>query len=262
MTFSMDDPEASLARRFLLGQLPPNEAEQFETRLLEDAEVFEMAQAIEDDLVDDYVRGRLSGEERAVLAARFANRPDRIRFAEALARRTSWQMPARRILTWAAAAAILLVAGGALWWRQVNAIPGIQVPVRASRQTTTSPPPAPARQVEHASVFTIVLATTRDAKPSSPVELDPGTTRVELAIRIHPADLYPSYDVMLSHTDGTAVWSGRASAPTMNEIRVTIPASAFALGDYQVAVAGLDSRGSREDLGEQTLTVRAHAKSP
>jgi hypothetical protein len=60
----------------------------------------------------------------------------------------------------------------------------------------------------------------------------------------------------LSHTDGTPVWIGRVPA-TADEIKVTIPVSMFAPGDYLISVAGIDADGTREELGDQTLTVVA-----
>jgi hypothetical protein len=50
--------------RYLLNELPEEEGEQFEKRSLTDRQLFEYMQAVEDDLADDYVRGRLSAERK------------------------------------------------------------------------------------------------------------------------------------------------------------------------------------------------------
>src|SRR5262249_31972610 len=68
--------------RFLLGEAPPDEQEQFEIRLLEDAELQEVIQAAEFDLIDDYIRGDLTGPEARSFERNFLNSPARRRKLE------------------------------------------------------------------------------------------------------------------------------------------------------------------------------------
>src|SRR4051794_6313936 len=76
-------------RAYLLGRMPDADAEQFEARLLDDDETFEMLRSIEDDLLDDYARGRLTADDRPRLVQRYGNQPARLQFAAALAQRTA-----------------------------------------------------------------------------------------------------------------------------------------------------------------------------
>ncbi|MCP3978005.1 MAG: hypothetical protein GY716_01565, partial [bacterium] len=49
--------------RYLLGELPDDDAGDLEQAVLTDGGLFEQLRAIEDDLVDAYVRGELSTRE-------------------------------------------------------------------------------------------------------------------------------------------------------------------------------------------------------
>src|SRR5262245_29837634 len=65
--------------RFLLGDLSPNEQEEVEIRLLEDAEFQEVIQAAEFDLIDDYIRGDLTAKDVRRFERIFMNSPVRRR---------------------------------------------------------------------------------------------------------------------------------------------------------------------------------------
>jgi len=53
-----------VARRFLLGQLPPEEQGRIEELAFADPDTFELLESIEDDLIDEFIRGDLSIDER------------------------------------------------------------------------------------------------------------------------------------------------------------------------------------------------------
>lgn len=84
-------------RRFLLGELPEEEREAIERGFFPDAQLFELLKCVEDELIDEYARGVLKGDERKrweeVLCADGQAR-FRVRFAGVLSRRlgpgTSW----------------------------------------------------------------------------------------------------------------------------------------------------------------------------
>lgn len=59
------DPEQNAVRRYLLNQLSPSEQETVELRLLSDETFSEELQIVEDELIDDYLAGELSSDERA-----------------------------------------------------------------------------------------------------------------------------------------------------------------------------------------------------
>ncbi len=73
--------------RYLLGQLPEAERDHFEDRYFSDEALHEQLQAIEEELIDAYVDGDLTGEDLACFELRFIGSPERERkilFARAL----------------------------------------------------------------------------------------------------------------------------------------------------------------------------------
>ncbi len=98
-------------RRYLLGQLDEREREAVEARLFAEAEFLELVEAEEEELLDQYVAGRLTAEERKAWESYRAARRDLVRrepFARALRKRLRRGVEWWR---WAAAVAALLVAG-------------------------------------------------------------------------------------------------------------------------------------------------------
>src|ERR1700686_64017 len=72
---------------YLLGSLPDAEMERLEHRYLEDEILFEELQEIEDELIDNYVTGALSVEQRAQFEQYFLRSPQRrekLEFARAM----------------------------------------------------------------------------------------------------------------------------------------------------------------------------------
>ena len=129
--------------RFLLGDLPPNEQERIEIRLLEDGEFQEVIQAAEFDLIDDYIRGGLTDENVRRFERIFLNSPARRRklatarmllnsnaeaaeatpsnkvidLSQPSSRRHSKNMPAWRLAIRLAATILLLAGVGVTGWR-------------------------------------------------------------------------------------------------------------------------------------------------
>jgi anti-sigma factor RsiW len=78
----------ALIRKYLLGTLSPEDRERIEDAYFADGEALEAVVAAENDLIDSYVRGGLTDEERRYFAERYKASPDmtaRVGFARALA---------------------------------------------------------------------------------------------------------------------------------------------------------------------------------
>ena len=80
--------EEEQRRRYLVGDLTEEEKRAIEEQYFTDDEAFERLLAAEDDVVDEYVRGSLSPDERQRAAQRLASDPRKTAFARALARWT------------------------------------------------------------------------------------------------------------------------------------------------------------------------------
>src|SRR5262245_46756820 len=80
-------PDENLVVRYLLGQLPEEEQLRLEERAFSDQEYLQNVLAVERDLIDEYVRGELSGSERRQFEKLFLASPERrrkVEFARAL----------------------------------------------------------------------------------------------------------------------------------------------------------------------------------
>lgn len=104
-------------KRFLLGQLDDSTREDIREHMLRSPQVFEQLREIEDDLLDEYVRGELTGEARAQLE-RFvveSGQASRLDAARALGQQTRQRNGGLRVPAWAAAAALAIVTAGIGW---------------------------------------------------------------------------------------------------------------------------------------------------
>ncbi|HST21596.1 MAG TPA: hypothetical protein VLR90_10790 [Blastocatellia bacterium] len=69
--------EASLIKRYLLGELTEQEQKAVEERMMIDPDYYNSVLLAEDDLIDEYVSGELSGERRESFVSRFMSVPRR-----------------------------------------------------------------------------------------------------------------------------------------------------------------------------------------
>jgi hypothetical protein len=119
-------------RRYLLGEQTEQEEEQFEQRLITGSdelfqEVDEFAEVVQDELVEEYVSGKLTGPQRTAFERRLLSLPNirekllvqkALRAAAGRKRSTAERLAAwlRPVLmpvpAWAISATLLLVAGG------------------------------------------------------------------------------------------------------------------------------------------------------
>src|SRR6266571_6673550 len=79
-------------RRYLLGRLNEEEQQAIEEALLADDELFDLLASAEDELIDDYVSGALSAEERKGFEGFFLSTSER-------QRKLSFAMALRRYIT-------------------------------------------------------------------------------------------------------------------------------------------------------------------
>src|ERR1051325_8237960 len=84
---SVDINNEKLIARYLLGELPEEQQVEIEDRAFSDQDYLASITAVENDLIDEYVRGELSAADRQRFETRFlasAERRKRVEFAEAL----------------------------------------------------------------------------------------------------------------------------------------------------------------------------------
>jgi hypothetical protein len=249
--------EQNAVRHYLLGLLPPAQQQSLEERLLTDASFYEELQIAEDELIDGYLAGELSGREREAFESHFMGAPGRdrqVRFARALIRYVSAHGPeaaevtaepsgesapparlVRRrggVLSYLRAgpalalAAVLLLALGLSW-----------AVIRSSR-------PGGPRQV-----LAVVLTpggVTRGGGDAQQVTLPDGTDEVRLRLRL-AADESQGYRAALLDARGATVFTAEGLRPEPDEggevVALSVPAGDLPSGHYLLRLEGVRAGG-------------------
>ena len=193
-----------VARRFLLGQLPPDEQGRIEELAFDDPQSFEVLQAAEDDLIDEFVYDDLSSEDRQQFQEYYLAQPGRredLRIAKALRKHFDREQATAsvwtRVRTWfqlgaaplmpvmAKAAAIIAVAAiGLMALMSRISGPGID-PLPQIAQQQPSPIASPASTVSE----TPSPHPSRSPAPSQNKPPAPHWPPAQLAILISPGSL-------------------------------------------------------------------------
>jgi hypothetical protein len=152
------DSQERLMRRYLLGELPESEQSALEEQYFSDSERLDEVWAVENQLVDDYARGRLSRKERKRFESHYLSSPrrhERVAFARTLIEAadeeaanvvetiSSWRnrlMAAFRgpQLAWglSLAALLLIVVGGAWFLTERSRLQDQLAALRSERAAT------------------------------------------------------------------------------------------------------------------------------
>jgi hypothetical protein len=274
--------EDDLIRRYLLGDLPESAMNSLEGKYFADGEVFEQVWAVENDLVDDYVAGRLIPTDRGLFERHYLASPrhqERVATARALraaglaAAAPAAKLSARRpvaipVLGWSLAAAVLLaVVAGSLWrsWSE-----DARRTVKGSRVAPTSlpessPEAAPPTLRPTASIL-FALAPTLVRGATSPPELriPSGTDEIQLLLGADGAEEPPGergtqLTVTVRTVEGKSVWKGQATATDTPNPRplatVRLPAARLPSGDYILTLSAIEPSQPEAELHKYYLRV-------
>jgi hypothetical protein len=230
--------------RYLLGHLPPEEAEALEAEYFADDEVDAAVQAADADLIDSFVRGRQPPDQAAIFAERQAASPGlraRVHFARALlllADRSEaivWPAPRRRRVLWAGIAAGLAAALAALWIASD----------RGTRREKETPPPV------RVATFVLTEAAARDLM-GTVVRVPPEATIVRLQLQLIGPPPPPPVHASLTDGEGREVWSAQnvemRATPPGSTASVSLPADQLPAGDYELTLSGIDRTGARSPI--------------
>jgi hypothetical protein len=264
-------------RRYLLGQLGEEDTERLDRRLLADGDAFAELEAVQDDLIEDYLDGALDPEERAAFEAHFLASPPHRQSLEC-ARMIRERMlrdagPARRVRlgtvgTWLGAlAALLLIAISIVKW------PPRQPDVADQATTTTvpspvvsqapplSPGPTPS-SAPSASAAPIRIAATLVVNREMSGEVERTVLRVDrdepvarIEILVEGATVYRSLAAQLVR-DGTVVFERKGIKP-QTVVRLSLPSQRLAPGEYTLILTGSDPEGTSIELDRWELVVPA-----
>lgn len=173
----MQDDE--ILKLYLLGALDEEQVDEIEDRLLQDGELFELAEAVEGDLLLAAARGSLSRKDQEQTLQRLAATPQgRARFAF-VGELTRFRTPAKvlifRLLSQPAvraaamAASLVLMAGSGLFLATHSNVPGDRLRAdiaRANQRDHTPEAPRPPRRGDEIAQAPIRPAPSPDLSPA------------------------------------------------------------------------------------------------
>lgn len=231
-------------REYLLGSLPPNDDAQIEKRRSADPEFDETLSAVEEELIDDYVRGDLTSEEHRQFEKQYLGSSEgrqKIEFAAAFLKSVregraptrpgispdspSAHAPLSR-MAWLPAAALLLLIGAVMWWhnshREIAApspspqgafAPGspMKGPLSEAPQPTQKKPDLPTEpdQVARApQIVSVVLrpGLLRDSGAVPRILISRGTSFVDMSLETTTEALYRPLQAAIRTPEGQEVW--------------------------------------------------------
>jgi len=257
----------AMLRRYLLGQLSAAELEEVEARLFADEPFWECLGAVEDELIDTYVRGELRGVDRESFESHFLAAPRR-RERVALAR--AWIVPASaaaprparkwtEALRWlwpvgagwriVPAAALVAACGAVVAVVEINGKLARQNELTAGLQRqigalTASQPPRPQANAPANSPIATTLAfvltpgAQRDAgKSAQRIVIPRGSESIELTLPLS-GSAGGAYRVVIQTAEGAQVWGAdqvrSLNGPAGSLLRLSTPARVLVPGDYRV----------------------------
>jgi hypothetical protein len=261
-------PDDEVLVRYLVGALPDEEAERLDELSIADDGFAARLDEAENDLVDAYARGRLTGETLERFRSFYLASPERMKkvaLAEALlAREKRTARPRVAILRprslLGMAAALLLVTGayrlaenlrrpGGNTAPPVAAVkaPVVRAPGPAQPEPIApAPTPAPAPRI----VALLLLPQTRGVARPPSVSVPPGTDFLALRLQLDSAD-FTSYRALLRDpATGGEVWNSgvlRAAGPV---VTIRIPAGLLKTQNYSVGLTGTSGRGTAPEFVE------------
>lgn len=283
----MNKSEDNLLERYLLGDLAEAQRTAMEDRLFADREIFEQMWARENQLVDDYVRDRLTGSQRErfeshylaspvhqrrVLAARYllatADRgvEPRLSFVQQFVQSLRSFGAPQIALT----AAVILLAVGTIWLfkersrlreevailKIENAARSTTTPIVERDKTTPIVPSTPevsrTSQPPRVFAFTLSPISVRSGEGQSiALPRDVETLRLKLN---KPSGDWTNFSAAISHVGGRQMWTGRDLRAREGGITIDVPATRLSNDDYILTLSGV-SAGRSEEVERYSFRV-------
>src|SRR5262245_31355482 len=269
--------DEKLMTDFLLGNLPEEEIERLDELSLADDDFANRLQSAENDLVDAYVKGGLSGTSLSQFKSNYLRSPKRqekVAFAEALQKQISKPAFAvrRSDFQWgfAAAAVIILLLGGYLIFENMqlqNEIQQMQVEQESFRHREqqlqkqiadlkhqSSPKPENVKLLAF-----VLLPQTRGINKIPVLNIPDATDFVVLTLKSEPNDFSIYQAALRDSAKDEIIWkSGNLTADkNTNSVQVKIPASLLKPQNYLMELSGVSASGQAEIVSSYPLKIAA-----
>jgi hypothetical protein len=271
-----------LIAEYLLGELPEEQQVEIEDRAFADKEYLASITAVENDLIDEYVRNELSQTQRQLF--------------ESLEAFIGGLIPVPRF---AMGVAMVVVLGGSLSLlgemlrlrSQLHSMRAesqsrqnaLQQQVESERRRSeelvarlnqekqqreqtdeslrqlseTPETPAPKPVI---AALTLLPGLARGAGDKPRLALPENARLVRLNIGVEPEEPYKTYSVELRTVNGRSVWNGENLTARdrrgARAIGLTLPATVVKPGEYELTLKGVAEGGRTEDVGFFYFTVQ------
>ena len=237
-------------RAYLLGRAAEETVLAIEARVLDDEDFYESLAGIEDDLLDDAVRGRLSPEDQAAFESRYRRDDERRGFSRTFVRGLSRAKQERRAGTFRiAAGSVALAASLVIGFALFQARPE---PVSSGGYAPSAPSapsaPTPATRAE----LVLDVSTDRSSGATPRLDLPAGVGTVSLTLRLDPRENFDRYSAEIKSGDEVAFRIAdlrpEPSAPALR-LQFDVPASALVDGVHQISIVGSRGTAPGEPVG-------------
>lgn len=277
-------------RAYLLNELA--EADRFlvESRLLAEESFFEECAAVEDELIEAYLRGDLSRDRRARFERDFLASPrrrERLEFMRSLVavlpepattsflhRLKDWFQPLGRPAYAGFAMAVLVILAFGIWllWPAPLVVPPPGV-VKNDPPPVTPPSndPKPSPKIEEPvkpdptpekpSVFAVVLGpTARGGGNGSRLKIPANIRTVSFRLDLDPQTEAKRVDIEVSTAEGTIIFSGKnrpvRGAGQGKNVVFRIPSGKLKRNDYLIVLSARSSSGESQGAGTFSFGVQ------
>lgn len=286
-----DLPSDETLVRYLLGQLSEDDQPQLEEEYFSDDDVFERLCTLEDELIDRYVRGELSGAQREGFEKRLLQSPEqreRIEFARSLMLRLpgppatapvhlfrekarTWRptwLPHWPMRRWAvlmpAALGLLAVVVLGTWLRRPRAPSEthVQQPTRSQTEQAARAPdealPQAPKQPSEGQIAALILTPgiTRGGGSETRLVIPSNADVVELTASLEMVE-YETYRAELRTVAGQEIWNEKDLHPRETAagkgVILRVPAKLFANRDYILTLRGLAPSGRLQVAAEYSF---------
>jgi hypothetical protein len=232
--FSQRDEEQMTS--YLLGRLPESDRETVRERLLAEPDYFQSMQAMETELCDSFVRGELSGEDKAAMERMSAESEywaQRIRIARALHTalppraaepRTTFRWLPWSITAAAVAASMVLINNNQ---RSPGTIP--TAPPSASNPVVESKQPVIAE-------WTLAQATLRDGVAPPVFQVNKNVKLIHIQVDARELDAKRQYRAVLLTAAGKPLFTQEALTTTGPSVDFWISVAMLPSGAYELAL--------------------------
>lgn len=277
-----------LLRRYLLGNVSPQEQDEIAQWLMSDDSAYDLLTAAEDDLIEEHLRGLLERDDEERFSTHFLAAPERrnkLAFSRSLhefidkgsaaqVARTP-EAPASKAIdffrlrpAWGLAASVLLLVGlaGASWSAlRVLSLQRELLAVRDDLENTRVENQGLKRRLEErptalVRTFKAFLekgALERAQTKFTPVDVPPGVGNVEFYLPLDDTH-YETYRAVLRDDGGTQIWSSPAlssSPATRKTLIFQTGADLLMPGDYSFVVTGLSPAPQSEALATYLFRI-------